>query len=237
MDVSWSDLNNVQEAGDYPFRDGHVTVTFAELAIWKNSPHARFLLMRKNPVQGAPSYVLGQQLEHRSEPVSEQVFHASSNGDSWSLSRDPATAAPVVVHVANPQSGGHVSRIDIESFLAGDANGPEHQALRRLLERTSATVLIAYDIHPSRGFAYDELITTIQSLGAWWHHLETVWIVQTARQPAEIQEMLKPHVGADDQLLIIDITGDTAEWAGVSESGSAWLTRYITHGNSVPAET
>jgi hypothetical protein len=35
MNVSWNDLNNVQEAGDYPFRDGTITVTFAEVAIWK----------------------------------------------------------------------------------------------------------------------------------------------------------------------------------------------------------
>jgi hypothetical protein len=33
MNVSWIDLNNVQEAGEYPFRDGTITVTFAEVAL------------------------------------------------------------------------------------------------------------------------------------------------------------------------------------------------------------
>jgi hypothetical protein len=33
MNLSWSDLNKVQEAGDYPFRDGTITVTFAEVVI------------------------------------------------------------------------------------------------------------------------------------------------------------------------------------------------------------
>jgi len=51
MNVSRSDLSNVQEAGDYPFRDGTITVTFAEMAVWKNNPSARFQLMRKHPVQ------------------------------------------------------------------------------------------------------------------------------------------------------------------------------------------
>jgi hypothetical protein len=37
MNVSWSDLNNVQQAGDYSFRDGTITVTFAEVAIWRNN--------------------------------------------------------------------------------------------------------------------------------------------------------------------------------------------------------
>ena len=37
MNVSWSDLSNVDQAGEYPFRDGTITVTFAEIAVWKKS--------------------------------------------------------------------------------------------------------------------------------------------------------------------------------------------------------
>jgi hypothetical protein len=28
MNISWSDLNNLLDAGDYPFRDGTISVTF-----------------------------------------------------------------------------------------------------------------------------------------------------------------------------------------------------------------
>ena len=63
MNVAWSDLENVQKPGDYSFRDGTITVTFTELAIWKNHPSAQFQLMRKRPTQGAPKYVLGKQVE------------------------------------------------------------------------------------------------------------------------------------------------------------------------------
>ena len=62
MNVSWSDLNNVDQAGEYPFRDGTITVTFAEIAVWKKEPDARFQLMRKNPIQGQISYVLGRRV-------------------------------------------------------------------------------------------------------------------------------------------------------------------------------
>ena len=51
MNVSSIDLNNVQEDGDYSFRDGTITVTFAEVAIWKNNPNAKFQLMRKRLIQ------------------------------------------------------------------------------------------------------------------------------------------------------------------------------------------
>jgi hypothetical protein len=83
MNVSWSDLSNVQQAGDYPFRDGTITVTFVELAIWKNNPNAQFQLMRKHPIQRAPGYVLGKQVEEELAPGNLSPIYQSSNGDSW----------------------------------------------------------------------------------------------------------------------------------------------------------
>jgi hypothetical protein len=87
-----------------------------------------------------------------------------------------------------------------------------------------ATILIAYDIHPSAGEAYDQLIVAIKTLGAWWHHLETIWIVKSSYTPADVKNRLQPLVGHDDQLLVVDISGDTAEWLGINDSGAKWLT-------------
>jgi hypothetical protein len=225
MNVSWDDLNNVREAGDYPFRDGSITVTFAEIAIWKKDPTARFQLMRKYPIQGAFKYVLGRQIEEQPVSSDSELIYESSNGDSWCLTRDPLTGARAVMHRPNLQSGGRVSYIEIEKFLSEGANGPEHQALRRLLETSArmATVLIAYDIHPPEGEAYENLTEKIRSLGAWWHHLETTWIVKSIHAPGEIRDQLSAYIGSDDQLLVIDISGDTAEWIGVNDAGSQWL--------------
>jgi hypothetical protein len=134
MNISWSDLNNVQDAGDYPFRDGTISVTFAEIAIWKKNPDAQFRLMRKHPIQSAFKYVLGRQIEENLAADDTELIYESSNGDSWCLTRDPVTGAQAVMHRPNPQSGGQVSYIEIETFLSEGANGPEHQALRRFME-------------------------------------------------------------------------------------------------------
>jgi hypothetical protein len=42
MHIAWTDLNNVQESGDFPFRDGRITIAFAEIAVWKNNPRPTF---------------------------------------------------------------------------------------------------------------------------------------------------------------------------------------------------
>jgi hypothetical protein len=67
LKVTWSDLNNVQEAGRYPFRDGFITVLELELAVWRSDPNIQFELMRKNPIRELVEYVLGRH-ESPSEP-------------------------------------------------------------------------------------------------------------------------------------------------------------------------
>jgi hypothetical protein len=59
-------------------------------------------------------------------------LYQSENGDCWTLRRGPGGAAEVV-HEPNARSGGAPSCIGIAEFLSDGRNGPEHQALRRVL--------------------------------------------------------------------------------------------------------
>jgi hypothetical protein len=49
------------------------------------------------------------------------------------------------------------------------------------------------------------------------------WIVQCIHTLGEIRDRLKSRTGNEDQLLVIDLSGDAAGWVGVNESGSKWL--------------
>jgi hypothetical protein len=134
VNVSWSDLNNVLDAGEYPFRDGTIIVTFAEIAIWKTRPDAQFQLMRRHPIQDRTTYVLGAQFGQDPIMTDGLLLYESNNGDCWFLNRDPMSSAPIVMHKPNRQSGGQASYIEIDKFLQEGANGPEHQALKRFME-------------------------------------------------------------------------------------------------------
>jgi hypothetical protein len=167
-------------------------------------------------------YLAESQNTHTSVPE-EFLIYESSNGDRWHLCENPTNGLPAVKHAANVQSGGNVSYLEVDSFLAG-GNGPEHKALRQLLKQDHlATILIACDIHSKQESIYDELAEAVQLLGAWWHHLETVWIVRSDKTPSEIRDALAKYLGTDDQLLVADITGIRAEWAGINDAGSIWL--------------
>ena len=60
-------------------------------------------------------------------------LYRSPNGDCWFLVRDPTSGHGFVVHEPNAPSGGRPSRIEIADFLRANANGPEHQALLRVI--------------------------------------------------------------------------------------------------------
>ena len=66
-------------------------------------------------------------------PAQKRTLYSSPNGDSWFLARDPATGAVFVRHEANVPSGGHVTEMDIATFLSSGQRNPEHQALLQLI--------------------------------------------------------------------------------------------------------
>jgi hypothetical protein len=60
-------------------------------------------------------------------------LYRSSNGDRWSLVRDPGSGRISVMHEPNLSSGGRVVHLGIGEFLTGGGQGPEHQELLQLI--------------------------------------------------------------------------------------------------------
>jgi transglutaminase-like putative cysteine protease len=74
------------------------------------------------------------EVEAASPPIAEtKEIYRSPNGDLWSLITDGAGKRQVK-HDANKSSGGHVTLVSLEDFLARKGGGPEHQALEKLLK-------------------------------------------------------------------------------------------------------
>ena len=82
-------------------------------------------------------HLIDGQADAASGPVHE--IYRSSNGDTWHLIREVENKTAVVRHTANPSSGGQVTDLTVEQFLAVNSRGPEHVALHVLLEKTTGT--------------------------------------------------------------------------------------------------
>jgi len=62
--ISWFDVDQVGETGEYAFRDGVITIRRRHLEIWKRSPDTRFTLVRFLPTTGGlQKYGLVQDLD------------------------------------------------------------------------------------------------------------------------------------------------------------------------------
>jgi hypothetical protein len=63
----------------------------------------------------------------------KRPIYSSSNGDRWSLVRD-ISGDVSVLHEPNKASGGAPTTVPLWVFLAPSNRGPEHQALRAMID-------------------------------------------------------------------------------------------------------
>lgn len=84
---------------------------------------------------------------------------------------------------------------------------------------------ISYDLHDP-GQDYEELHEEIKDFGAWWHHLESTWLVDTSSTASEIVDELSPHLDSNDELLVTRLSGSWASW-GIDDSGNDWLREHL----------
>ena len=66
--------------------------------------------------------------------------------------------------------------------------------------------MISYDLK-SPGRDYTTLYEAIKSFGVWWHYLESTWIIKTSQSVAQVSELIRQRLDANDYLIVVDITG------------------------------
>lgn len=84
------------------------------------------------------------------------------------------------------------------------------------------TLLVAYDLNKT-GQNYDDLIDALKSYSKWWHYLDSTWLIRTSGSAVNVRDDLKKHIDSNDELLVINVTGDAAAWAGFSAKASQWM--------------
>lgn len=70
---------------------------------------------------------------------------------------------------------------------------------------------INYDLK-KQGQDYKGLYEAIKSCGAWWHFLDSCWLVDTNLVGQAIFTRLRNHIDANDSLLVIRVKKDYTGW-------------------------
>lgn len=66
-------------------------------------------------------------------------------------------------------------------------------------------LLITYDLRLP-GKNYDALYEAIKGAPAWWHYLESTWVVSTGESVTVWQDRLLSKIDSNDHLFVVDIT-------------------------------
>jgi hypothetical protein len=85
-----------------------------------------------------------------------------------------------------------------------------------------STYLVGYDLDKP-GQKYKNLEEEIKALGAWWHHLDSTWLVVSELSTTQVRDRLQQHIDANDKLIVVRVTGTEAAWYGFSEEGGQWI--------------
>jgi hypothetical protein len=83
------------------------------------------------------------------------------------------------------------------------------------------TLLVGYDLNKA-GQDYDDLIDVLETFDHW-HDLDSTWLIRTDETPTAVRDNLKRFLDSNDELLVIDVSGDAAAWTGFSASANAWI--------------
>lgn len=70
---------------------------------------------------------------------------------------------------------------------------------------------ITYDLNKP-GQDYDGLYDAVKSCGAWWHYLDSFWLVDTNLSAKEIWDKLSSKIDKSDRVLIAGIARDYSGW-------------------------
>lgn len=84
------------------------------------------------------------------------------------------------------------------------------------------TLFVGYDLN-APGKNYDNLIEYLKSHSGWCRPLESNWLIRTTKSHKTVRDEAKKFIDANDELLVIDVTGDAAAWYGLSDKVSTWL--------------
>ncbi len=85
-----------------------------------------------------------------------------------------------------------------------------------------ARMLVGYDLN-TPGKDYSKLIGRLEKFATRWHCLDSTWIVSTTLTAVELRDELAGFMDRNDELLVVDITGDAAAWRGFATDCSKWL--------------
>jgi hypothetical protein len=94
-------------------------------------------------------------------------------------------------------------------------------------DRPHKVLLLTYDceeLDEERYAALCKNLSESESTG-WWHHLPSTWLVCTGETPEELYGRIKPFLGKDDSVFIIEVAPNYFGW--LPDRAWKWIEHHV----------
>lgn len=86
-------------------------------------------------------------------------------------------------------------------------------------------LLITYDLkRPVQN--YDRLFAAIKALGAWWHYLDSAWLVATTLSVEQASNRIRSEVDTNDRVLVMKVCRPADGW--LTQEAWNWINQNVT---------
>ena len=84
--------------------------------------------------------------------------------------------------------------------------------------------VVSYDLSkPNRD--YTALYTQLQNSQAWWHYLESTWLIDTSESATQLYNRLASTIDKDDSLLVIEAGRQRQGW--LPDEAWKWIDEHL----------
>ncbi|OME23405.1 hypothetical protein [Paenibacillus odorifer] len=83
--------------------------------------------------------------------------------------------------------------------------------------------VVSYDLNKG-GKDYEGLYKVLKSF-AYWHYLDSTWLIYSSLTATQLFEKLKPHIDANDTCLVIKVTPEYSGW--LTQDAWDWIKQHL----------
>jgi hypothetical protein len=84
--------------------------------------------------------------------------------------------------------------------------------------------VVTYDLNKP-GQNYVRLFDELKKSPAWWHRLDSTWIISTSETAEQVWNRLKDKIDQSDNLLVIKVCADYAGW--LPKDAWDWIRQHV----------
>jgi hypothetical protein len=88
----------------------------------------------------------------------------------------------------------------------------------------AGVLLVTYDLN-TPGQDYTSLHGELKKSNAWWHYLDSTWLIYSDETADELSARLLTHIDKNDSMLVIRVCNENQGW--LNKKAWEWINNHV----------